>query len=100
MASVIRTYLDTASESRQHLLEAIADGDAARIASVAHSLKSSSGNLGATPLADLCLKLEQMGRSENLDEVPGTHEQFEHEVERVFAELRREIDAEVRSETA
>lgn len=100
VASVIRTYLDTASESRQHLLEAIAAGDAARIASVAHSLKSSSGNLGAIPLADLCLKLEQMGRSKNLDEVSGTHEQFEHEVERVFAELRREIDAEVQSETA
>ena len=54
---------------------------------------------GATPLADLCLKLEQMGRSENLDQVSDTHEQFEREVERVFSELRREIDAEVRSET-
>ena len=41
-----------------------ADPQAIRLA--AHSLKGSSANVGAKPLADLCLRLENMAREESL----------------------------------
>jgi HPt (histidine-containing phosphotransfer) domain-containing protein len=43
--------------------EAVANGDAAKLRSSAHSLKGSAANLGARPLADLCRDLEEIGRT-------------------------------------
>ncbi|HYL79507.1 MAG TPA: Hpt domain-containing protein [Candidatus Acidoferrum sp.] len=41
--------------------------DCQGVASAAHSLKSSSGNLGAVRLADVCARLERLARRGSLD---------------------------------
>ena len=56
----------------------------------AHALKSSSANVGANVLADLCRRLEIMGRENDLSEALTIHELFEREYERVVAALRLE----------
>jgi CheY-like chemotaxis protein/HPt (histidine-containing phosphotransfer) domain-containing protein len=66
LAKVIGVYLDNSPTLVQRLREAVAQGDAKALRETAHSLKSSSANLGAASLAALCKELEQMGRDGQL----------------------------------
>jgi CheY-like chemotaxis protein/HPt (histidine-containing phosphotransfer) domain-containing protein len=66
LAKVIGVYLDNSPTLVQRLREAVAQGDAVALREAAHSLKSSSANLGAMQLATLCKELEQMGRDGQL----------------------------------
>ncbi len=58
-------------ESSPKLMETIRHsitlGDTAAMQSAAHSLKSTSGNLGAMMLAEICKELETMGRAGTTD---------------------------------
>jgi HPt (histidine-containing phosphotransfer) domain-containing protein len=67
LAKVIGVYLDNSPTLLQRLREAVAQGDAKTVLETAHSLKSSSANLGAAPLAALCKELEQRGREQRLE---------------------------------
>ncbi len=67
LATVIRHYLTLAPQLLQTLREAIARGDHLTMQQTAHSLKSSSANLGALAVASLCKDLETMGQQKNLD---------------------------------
>jgi signal transduction histidine kinase/CheY-like chemotaxis protein len=48
--------------------EAVGRGDASGLRQAAHSLKGAASNLGATALADLCARLEAMGRAGSVAE--------------------------------
>ena len=52
---------------------------------LAHSFKGSSANLGAQPLADICFKLESMGRDGVLDGAQEAYEQLKAEYAHVRA---------------
>ncbi len=60
------------SQSRLQDLESLVSeaGDAEKIRLAAHSLKGSSANVGAKPLAELCLRLETMAREKSLSTAP------------------------------
>ena len=60
---IIGIYLSDAPARLQSLQEAVAHGDAAAMGRAAHAFKSASANLGAAALADLCLRMEGLGRS-------------------------------------
>ena len=62
------------------------DGDA--LARAAHSLRSSSANLGASRLAVLCKQLESSAREERLAGAEGVLEALENEYRKVSAALR------------
>ncbi len=62
LAQVLGLYIAGAPRLLREMRQAIASGSAEGLAVAAHSLKSSSGNLGATELAGLCRDLEAMGR--------------------------------------
>ena len=49
--------------------EAVAAEDGEALRQAAHSLKSSSANLGATQLAAVCKELEQRGRERRLADI-------------------------------
>jgi CheY-like chemotaxis protein len=66
LAKVIGVYLDNSPALVQRLCEAVAQGNSMALREAAHSLKSSSANLGAAQLAGLCKELEQMGRDGQL----------------------------------
>lgn len=65
---LIRTYLAEAPRIIHELGAQLAASYAPGAADAVHKLKSSSGNLGANRLSELCFKLESQARSENLDE--------------------------------
>jgi two-component system sensor histidine kinase/response regulator len=54
-------YLDDAPLRMAEIREAAARNDAAAVASAAHALKSSSGNVGAEAVRQLCAELETAG---------------------------------------
>jgi HPt (histidine-containing phosphotransfer) domain-containing protein len=62
LARVLRAYLQDTPGQLQALGRAVAAADTDAIRKTAHSLKSSSANVGAEALAQLCRELEQLGR--------------------------------------
>jgi CheY-like chemotaxis protein/HPt (histidine-containing phosphotransfer) domain-containing protein len=72
--------------------EACTAGDARALEAAAHSLKSSCGNMGAMSLATVCRQLEQAGRENQLESVPGLIARTESEYERVQSALRGQLD--------
>ena len=60
---LIDTYLDDAAGQLDAMRAAAAAGDAAAMVRPAHSLKSTSANVGAVGLVELCRSLEADGRS-------------------------------------
>ncbi len=55
---LLETYLTHGPQAMQNLLAALVEEDVARLKMAAHSLKSSSANVGATRLSELCRDLE------------------------------------------
>jgi two-component system, sensor histidine kinase and response regulator len=79
-AELIDLFVQDASERMHSIGEAIRQGDAEMLFQAAHSLKGSSGSIGARRVAGLCAKLEHLGRSGT---IAGA--------DRCFAELRVEL---------
>ncbi len=63
LRKVIDLYLASTPTLLQTMREAESGGDAEKLKAAAHSFKSSSANLGALKLADVCLELETLGRA-------------------------------------
>ena len=85
LVDLIASYLDEASGQVREIEQAGRAGDAATVAAVAHSLKSSSAVLGATGLADLLKRAELLARAES-PEYPAL-------VEPILREYARAADA-------
>ena len=58
---IINSYQNFAEEAVSDLEKAVAENNAAEVLSIAHSLKSSSLQLGATQLGELAREMETMG---------------------------------------
>ena len=79
-----------AGDTPQHLRslsEAIAAGNAATMRKAAHTLKSSSANVGADTLAQLCKDLEQLGRNDTTSGAPALLTAMEREFSAVRGTL-------------
>ena len=61
---VLQAYLDDTPTQLRSIGQAIARGDAVQLRKSAHSLKSSSANVGAEALAQRCKEVEQLGRND------------------------------------
>ncbi len=83
-----RSFLDHRVSVVSKMRDAVADGDIARLADVAHRLKGSAGALGALRLAELCTELDAEIRAERLDALEGRLGVVERELERVEAALQ------------
>jgi HPt (histidine-containing phosphotransfer) domain-containing protein len=70
------------------LMAAARAGDASGVNAGAHSLKSSSANIRADPLAQLLAELEMAGRNEDLEVVAVLFPQVESEYAAVLSFLR------------
>jgi signal transduction histidine kinase/CheY-like chemotaxis protein/HPt (histidine-containing phosphotransfer) domain-containing protein len=64
---IITLYLDNASSLLESLEKAWSSGDLETIRSVSHTLKSSSNQVGAHSLAELCREVENDARSQEYD---------------------------------
>ena len=79
---IVQMYFETAPGLLAQLKTSLASSDLQGIRNAAHSLKSSSANLGALQFAHLCGKLEAAARTGNMNdslpdaaEVEGAYEQ-------------------------
>lgn len=66
LRQVIALFQESGAPLVQQVRDSLATGDLATLRTAAHTLKSSSANLGGTRLSELCFKLEAAARSGNL----------------------------------
>ncbi len=84
----VEKYFLKYDEKCQEILQAIRTGDSCLLTDAAHYLKSSSANLGAAALTDLCRALEVDGRA---GMVPGDTELLEYFMD-VSAQTRQALE--------
>ena len=82
---LLETYIQDSDNRLLALDSAITSQNASEVRELAHSFKGSSANLGAQPLADICLQLETMAREENLDDAATTFISLKAEYSQVRA---------------
>jgi signal transduction histidine kinase/DNA-binding response OmpR family regulator len=85
-------YLESTPSLIQALHDAVNQNEGNRLRHVAHSLKSSSANLGAHRLATLCQDLEERGHQQQLDGVQELLSQVSAEFARVKDALHEELE--------
>ena len=82
VAMVIDQYLSDSSKLVEVMQTAARTGDAGELRNAAHSLKSSSANVGAMILAELCKMIEAKAREKDLNEVADEVDKILEEYER------------------
>ncbi|MDB5933862.1 MAG: hybrid sensor histidine kinase/response regulator, partial [Massilia sp.] len=92
---VINAYVDDTPQHLKTLRQAIAGLDTGNLRKVAHSLKSSSANVGAETLAQMCKEMEHLGRSDSTEGAAGILTDMEHE----FQAVRHSLSAILEKET-
>jgi HPt (histidine-containing phosphotransfer) domain-containing protein len=92
VAQVINLYLDESPKLIAKLKRAAGASDAAEIANAAHTLKSSSANLGATGLTRLCGDIEASARADVTEQASTLVAQVETEFCSVQAALAAELE--------
>ena len=70
---VVGLYLEHAPAAIQELRELVSSGDTAGIARAAHLLKSMSGNIGATRVAEMANEIERLAKQEQRITATWTH---------------------------
>jgi len=88
---IVVSYCADSTKLMLQLRSAIADGDAGEIEVLAHSLKGSSGQIGAALLATLCEQLISGARKNDLSDAPTLCERAAVEHSAVIAALDKEL---------
>lgn len=73
---LIDLFLDDAPKQIEGVESALAGRDIEGVERAAHTLKSSSANLGALGLSELCFDLERLGREGTLEGAQGIFERL------------------------
>jgi two-component system, sensor histidine kinase and response regulator len=84
-------FLDDAESRLAALREALQSGDASALERAAHTLKGSSGNMGATKMAAMCAELQEACASGDLGRAPFVLARLEEELARVRPALEGEV---------
>ena len=94
VAELAGIFLDDARPRLSALEEAVQNGDAPAVESLAHTLKGSSGNMGARRMSALCARMEDAGASEDLSQSFRLLERLKEE----FGRVNRAFEAEIHGE--
>jgi CheY-like chemotaxis protein/HPt (histidine-containing phosphotransfer) domain-containing protein len=92
LANVIDLYLVESPKLLRKLSQAASAGDAPEIVRMAHSLKSSSANVGAMALSRYCARAEMSARRADIEEARLVSSEIEAEHGRVQAALAAEAE--------
>jgi HPt (histidine-containing phosphotransfer) domain-containing protein len=87
LKNLVRTFFDVFEHHAALMEEAIRQGAAEKLWKSAHTLKSSSANVGALELSRLCRELEAMGKTGKLDEATETLKNIQENYKLVRTEL-------------
>ncbi len=88
---IIQGYIETAGVSIKELSEAVNSQDIEKVASAAHCLKGSSGNIGAVRMQKISYELEKFGKKDNLTGASELLTNLEEEFSKVTVVLEKEI---------
>jgi HPt (histidine-containing phosphotransfer) domain-containing protein len=91
LQQIVQLYFDAAPGLLQQMNSGFASGDLAAIRNAAHSLKSSSANLGATELSKMCGQLEAAARTGAIGADAPSAQAIETEYESVESALLAEL---------
>ncbi|MBM3883864.1 MAG: response regulator, partial [Verrucomicrobia bacterium] len=91
LAELIELYLRDAQAQCDQMERGLAEGKAQVVQAAAHSLKGSSSNLGALPLAGCCAELEQRAKAGRLTDCPAILDKVRAEFARVTSDLQAEL---------
>jgi PAS domain S-box-containing protein len=86
---IVDAFVENGSADLARLEEAAAENDLETLYTVAHRLKGSSGNLGATRLSELSRRLEQGSRTHDLVDVREQVRALNQEFGEVHSQLRK-----------
>jgi histidine phosphotransfer protein HptB len=87
---LIDLFLAEMESGLASMRKALAEGNAAELAQLAHSLKGASASMGAGGLASLCRTLEETAKNIKLQGAEGQLDQIESEVRIVREALEKE----------
>ena len=87
LAELHSVYIRTSETLIKEIHTAIAENNAQALKEKAHSLKSSSGNMGALQLSQICLQLEKMGEAKQMTEAQALAPSLDNEFKQVSTEL-------------
>ena len=96
LGKLLEIYLGNAPELIRQLEASIRDADLESVREHAHSLKSSSGNIGARKIFELSATIENMARDDKLDGA----DRILDEVERLFPVTCKLLEQEIRRPAA
>lgn len=85
---VIGVYLENCPKQMSDIKDAVSKNDSHALERAAHSLKGSVGAFCAKPAFDAALKLEMMGRENNLTDAKNVYTVLEKEIERLKSALK------------
>jgi two-component system sensor histidine kinase/response regulator len=87
MRDITALFREDALVRLHELRDSLGGANAERVARAAHSLKSSSGNIGASRMYSLCATIESTAKQGSLDGVAEMVEQLASELDRALAAL-------------
>lgn len=79
IGELIGLYMEDAPVRMRTIRDAVERRDASALAASSHALRSSSGNVGAMRVAEICAKLETMGREGTTEGAPAMVEELMNE---------------------
>ncbi|WNJ18861.1 Hpt domain-containing protein [Pontibacter sp. G13] len=87
IVDLVDTLIDSNPDLIDQLNKALETGDAKGVRDSAHTLKSSNLQLGATDFADMCQKMEYLGKSNQLNEAATLFPSLKEEYGEVISAL-------------
>jgi HPt (histidine-containing phosphotransfer) domain-containing protein len=83
MMAMFKEYMDHLPGRLNEIQAALQEGDANRLTRLAHNLKGVSLNFSVDPVAAIALRIEELGRREELTQAPALVAQLNAEVRRL-----------------
>jgi two-component system, sensor histidine kinase and response regulator len=91
ISELTEMFFEDSASGLATLQAAVESGDAQTVERVAHTLKGSSGNMGATRMSGVCAEIEASGASGDLARTPELLESLAVEFGRVRPALEAEM---------
>jgi HPt (histidine-containing phosphotransfer) domain-containing protein len=89
LGEILSLFLDEVPRKIATLRAAVTSGDAVEVQRIAHSLKGSTGNIGARAMYDVCRQLDDRAKSGEVARLQPLVDALDAEYGRVETEIRR-----------
>jgi len=87
LLELLDIFSDDSQEKMKNLKVAIQQNDYETVKSIAHSLKGASGNISAKALRQSLMKLEEMGKVNDLGQAPALYQEMEVQLADLFKRI-------------